>query len=134
MHYLSFSQKHVYTADDSGIGLPVVLSCGGSQVELLAKVDTGAAFCIFQRDYGEALNLDVEGGTQQSVRTAIGPFVTFGHSVSLEVLGSQFDVIVYFAQDREIKRNVLGRRGWIRSVRLGVIDYDSEIYVSDYNG
>jgi hypothetical protein len=29
-----------------------------------------------------------------------------------------------------MKRNVLGRRGWLDRVRLGIVDYESALYLS----
>jgi hypothetical protein len=41
--------------------------------------------------------------------------------------------MVYFAEDEESSRDVLGRNGWIRKFRLGVVDYDSLLYLGQYD-
>ena len=41
------------------------LGGGDHKVELIAKLDTGAAYRIFERRYGEELGLDVESGRLQ---------------------------------------------------------------------
>jgi len=41
--------------------------------------------------------------------------------------------MLYFFADPAIERNVLGRRGWLDRMRLGLVDYDHTIYLSDYN-
>jgi hypothetical protein len=41
--------------------------------------------------------------------------------------------MVYFAADEHIKKNLLGRIGWLDRVRIGLIDYDHEIYLGPYD-
>ena len=52
--------------------------------------------------------------------------------LTLETLGYSFDVTVYFAAHENFTRNVLGRRGWLDQVRLGLIEYESKLYLSRY--
>lgn len=49
------------------------------------------------------------------------------------VLGLEFQPTVYFAADENFTRNVLGRQGWLDRVRLGLIDYEGKLLLSDYN-
>jgi hypothetical protein len=130
---LAFSAKYDYLASQSGIEVPIGLSIAKREVRLLAKVDTGAAFCIFQREYGEQLGIDVESGQYQKVRTQTGTFDTFGHTVNLSCLDWQFETMVYFAALKELSRNVVGRVGWLEHFRLGLIDQDSVLFLSGYD-
>jgi hypothetical protein len=132
---LTFDTEHDYTVDAQiGITIPVELTAGTEQVSLFAKLDTGASFCIFQRDYGEQLGLTVQNGHREVVRLANGDsFETFGHEVTVRSLGHQFNSIVYFASDPSFARNVVGRRGWVQQFRIALIDYDCRLYVSPYN-
>ena len=41
--------------------------------------------------------------------------------------------VVYFAKYPGLPRNLLGRQGWLRNLRLGVIDYDNLLYLSHYS-
>ena len=133
MHSLGFDQRHRYQGDH-GIGVPVLLRHGDHAVEFSAKVDTGAEFCIFQGAYGEQLGLDVEAGEPKSIGTAIGQgFLTFGHIVTVEVLSYTFESTIYFAQDKEFRRNVLGRNGWLNKCRIAIVDHDELLYLSEYN-
>lgn len=132
-HELTFNTEYAYPTGDIGILVPVRLSIGDDFIDFDARVDTGASFCIFNRGYGEALGIDVESGTPVQIGTATGSFDAFGHAVTLTTLGHSFDVMVYFARETAFSRNVLGRRGWLDQVRLGVIDYDSKLYLSKYN-
>ncbi len=130
-HQLAFHQLYHYE-EKAGIPVPVILSAGREALSLLANVDTGAGLCIFRREHGEALGLPIERGLRQRVRTVTGSFETFGHMVSLDVLGLEFESLVYFAVDPHLTRAVLGRSGFLDRVRLGLIDYDRRLYLSRY--
>lgn len=132
-HTLTFRTKHRYETTKIGITVPVELTDSSNVVQVDAKLDTGASFCIFERAYGEMLGLNVESGTQSLVSTANSTFQAFGHWLTMTVLGFQFDVIVYFAADENIKRSVLGRRGFIDQLRLCLIEHDGELYISKYD-
>ncbi len=64
---LDFDQYHAYDSRE-GITIPVVLKSGAETVDLVASVDTGATFCLFQREHGELLGLDVEAGSHAPSR------------------------------------------------------------------
>jgi hypothetical protein len=132
-HRLAFRQIHHYDPAAPGIPVPVTLRSGGESLSLLANVDTGSTVCIFRRDHAEALGLQLELGVRQRIRTATGAFETFGHLVSLSVLHMQFEALVYFAAGPEITRSVLGRQGFLDRVRLGLIDYNRNLYLSAYD-
>jgi len=51
----------------------------------------------------------------------------------LAVLGVEVNALVYFYEEPAIARNVLGRSGWLDRVRLGLVDYDSLLYLSAYD-
>jgi hypothetical protein len=103
-------------------------------VRILAKLDTGADNCIFQRAYGEELGLDIESGDPRTFYTATGNFFeAFGHYVVIESFKWSFTSMVYFAKEGDVSRNVLGRNGWLRNFRLALIDYDSVFHVSAYD-
>ncbi len=88
---------------------------------------------MFSRDIAEALDIVVEAGQLQKMRTLTGVFETYGHELSYSVLGHEFIATLYFAADQEISRNVLGRRGWLDRLRVGIIDYDHSLLIADYN-
>jgi hypothetical protein len=132
-HRLAFGTLYEYATLESGITIPVALSVGAKVVDLFAKVDTGAAYCVFQREFGEDLGLDIERGDFQRLETLTGAFPVFGHEVTLHTLGLSFEAQVYFASITGFPRNVLGRHGWLQQVRLGLIDHDGKLFVSHYN-
>jgi len=131
-HQQSFALKHYYSAGDA-IRLPVTLISGGEEIRADAFLDTGATYCIFRREVAVSLGIDVEAGASVRVGTVTGGFDAYGHTLTLETLGYSFEVMVYFAAHDGLPRNVLGRRGWLDRVRLGLIDHDAELYLSGYN-
>jgi hypothetical protein len=42
-------------------------------------------------------------------------------------------MVSYFAHDPEIRRDVLGRFGWLQQVRLGLVDYEGKLFVAKYD-
>jgi len=130
---LSFKTLFQYETRRSGITIPVRLECGGRRTEFKAKVDSGSSACIFARNYGEDLGLDIENGSPQQFETVTGGFLTYGHEVMLTTSGIDLVTTVYFAADTAFSRNVLGRQGWIDRIRLGLVDYEGKLYLSDYN-
>jgi len=133
VHLLEFETLHSYGADKGSIEVPVTLRFGDRTVSFPAQVDTGATFCVFERGYAETLGLSVESGTPLRFSTATGDFDAYGHTIKLETLRYSFDVTVYFAAQDSFRRNVLGRRGWLDQLRLGIVEYESRLFLSRYD-
>lgn len=129
---LNFDEIYYYDTLKSGITIPATLKNDDLLTKIDAKVDTGAAFCIFERRHGEHLGLDIEGGRPEVIGTATGTFSAFGHEITLSVLGIETISTVYFAKDDSFIRNVLGRMGWLDRIRLGLIDYEGKLFLSTY--
>lgn len=129
---LEFATSHLYPDAADGITVPITLYTGRQSVELLAKMDTGAAHCIFERRYAEMLGLDVESGRLQRFRTVAGSFAAHEHEITIQTLGIEFSATVFFAQDAAFNRNFLGRSGWLDRLRIAIIDYDRMLYLSPY--
>lgn len=130
---LAFDKTYIYDALKFGITLPAVLISGSKSVAFEAKLDTGSSLCIFPRSYGEELGFNVESGEYQRIGMAIGGFDAYGHWATLSVLGFEYETNIYFAKDHSFRRNILGRQGWLNRIRLGLVDYESKLYLSDYN-
>ncbi len=129
---LEFDNTHKYTEATDGINLPITLAIGNQSVDLLAKLDTGAAHCIFERKYAEILGLEAESGRLQRFRTVAGSFAAYQHEVTIQTLGIEFSAVVFFAQDSTFNRNFLGRSGWLDRLRIAIVDYDRLLFVSPY--
>jgi hypothetical protein len=132
-HQLDFKSSYRYDASKSGISILIVLAVGNKDVDCDAKIDTGAEFCLFQRDVADSLELDLENGHLLIMETLTGVFKSYGHEVTLMTMDMAFNVVVYFAAEYGLSRNQLGRYGWLQQVRLGLCDYDEMLYVSAYD-
>ncbi|MGH9855489.1 MAG: aspartyl protease family protein [Blastocatellia bacterium] len=130
---LTFAARHEDDTRLQGISVPATLSFGAETIQLQAKVDSGAEGCIFARAQGERLGLDIESGQPQRFSTAMGGFPTYGHEVTLSVLGIEVIATVYFAADPHFSTNVLGHTGWLNRVRFGLVDYEGRLYLSRYD-
>ena len=104
---LDFDISHRYTASADGIEIPITLCIGSQSVQLLAKLDTGAAHCILERKYAEMIGLDVESGRLQRFRTVAGPFADYQNEITIQTFGIEFSAVVFFAQDPTFSRSRL---------------------------
>jgi hypothetical protein len=130
---LTFAVRHPYSASAAGIEIPIGLKNEARRVRFLAKVDTGAADCIFQRDYAEQLGINVESGSHKTFHTATGSLDAYGHIVLLSCFDWEFEAMVYFAASPEHPRDVVGRCGWLQQFRLAIIEHDAVLFLSHYN-
>lgn len=129
---IEFDILHEYSLYDTGITVDLILQSGNLKVDVVAKIDTGSTYCIFERHHGEGLDLDIESGTPSEIGTATGSFRAFGHELTLSVLGIETVSTVYFAESDYFDRNVLGRIGWLDRVKLGLIEQEGKLFLSEY--
>ncbi len=129
---VEFDIVHFYDLREIGIPLKVKLEYGGLTEELTAKIDTGSTFCVFRRLHGEFLGIEIENGIPTELGTATGSFRAFGHELTLTVLGIETVSTVYFAEEDYFDRNVLGRIGWLDRVKLGLIEQEGKLFLSEY--
>lgn len=130
---VNYAASFLYQAGENGITVPVEIKLSGRAAFFDAKIDTGSTNCIFARNYGEEIGIEIESGLEKRIRTATGGFLTYEHAVTLSVLGYGFDVLVCFAAEAEFKTNVLGRYGFLMQVKLGIIEYESKLLISSYD-
>lgn len=108
---ITFAEIWHYPDDSAGITIPTLLGYGNRIVTATAKIDTGAEFCLFDRDYGERLGLPIEEGILLSLETLTGALEAFGHEVTIQTLGLTFQSVIYFSRHAGLPRNLLGRNG-----------------------
>lgn len=132
MYPINFEKLHLYDSGKVGISVEVSLKSGDLTSEFTAKIDTGATACIFNRASGERLGIEIETGEPQRFSTTTGSFLTYGHFVTLVVADFEFNSLVFFAEDENFNRNVLGRNGWLDRVIIGINDYEGKLYLSHY--
>jgi len=130
---LSFAETHNYPERRDGITIPVAVITNGLVIPTYAKVDPGSEFCVFGHEIGLALGLDVEAGSPMKMESLTGTLDTFGHEVTLQTGNIAIHNVVYFAKHPGLLRNLLGRNGWLRHLRVAIIDYDNVIHWSPYN-
>lgn len=133
MTQLTFDEEYRYKDDEEGIPISVTLTYGDRAIRTDAKVDPGAIVCLFTHEVGVALGIPIEEGIPITLGGLTGTLEAFGHEVTLQTGHLVFQSIVYFAKYPDLPRNLLGRRGWLRNLRLGLIDYDNLLYLSDYD-
>lgn len=129
---IEFDLVHEYSLYEIGITVDATLQNGEYSVDVNAKIDTGSTYCIFERHYGERLDLNVENSNLVEIGTATGSFRAYGHEITLTVLGIETVSTVYFAESEYFDRNVLGRIGWLDRVKLGLIEQDGKLFLSEY--
>jgi hypothetical protein len=130
---INFTERYHYQTAPGGIEVPTTISSGERIATFMAKVDTGAQYCLFKREHGEQLDLDLEAGVPITLDSLGGPLEAFGHEVTIQTFDMTFRSLVYFAKYPGLRRNILGRIGWLRNIKLGIIDYDELIYLATYD-
>jgi hypothetical protein len=80
---LDFDASLDYEETAAGILVPIRLTHGNRSVELMARLDTGAADCLFDRFYADILELS-ESGVERQYRTVTGSFNAFGDGEGAE--------------------------------------------------
>lgn len=131
MHTIAYQHRHEYPPGKEGIFLPVSLKLGRETVTIEAAVDTGASFCLFARSVAESLGIDVESGLSQVFASANGTVEAFGHTVQLTVVGMDFHAMAYLFAIDNIRKNLLGRRGWLDRILFGLDEYRQTVYLSN---
>lgn len=111
-----------YESTGDGILVPVRIVHTGKSVELTARLDTGAAHCLFHRSFADLLDISWQQGLPQSYRTVVGNFRAYGHELTLHTWEFQWSA----------NSNYLGRTGWLDRVRLGLVHYDQRILIAGY--
>jgi len=130
-HQLSFTELIEYDPGQPSITIPITLSVSHTRVNCDAKVDTGSSNCIFARSVGR-IGTRYRDGLRLLVGTVTGTFVAYLHEVNLSLASFEFSSLVGFAEDKEFQRNVLGRRGFVEQIVLGLVDYEGKLYLSRY--
>jgi hypothetical protein len=130
---LPFTEELYYKEEASGISLPVRFTYGANTLLASAKVDTGAEVCLFKYEHAEELGIPLEQGIPKVMKTLAGSLEAFGHEVALQTGELNCQSLVYFAKYPGLPRNILGRQGWLRNLRIAIIDYDNLLYLGAYD-
>jgi hypothetical protein len=128
---LEFDGDFEYKETSAGILVPIRLTHGDYSVELSARLDTGAADCLFDRSYADILGLS-DSGIEREYRTVTGSFKAFGHEVTIETLGLEWSSLAFFHAMGNPAHAFVGRRGWLDRIRLGIVHYEQRLFVGPY--
>jgi len=94
---------------------------------------TRARQIVFSSEFTAKSRLANRVGRKTDFLTTTGTFTAYAHEVSLSVLEIEVFTKVYFAEDENFRRNVLGRQGFLDHMKLGLIDYEGKLLLSAYN-
>ena len=128
LNSLDFDSDFAYEESSAGILIPIRLIHNSRSVELSARLDTGAADCLFDRFYADILKLP-DVGVARSYRTVTGSFQAFGHEVTIETLGLRWSALIFFHAMGNPAHSFVGRRGWLDRVRLGIVHHDRKLFL-----
>jgi len=104
---------------------------------LFAIIDSGADYCTFSYEIGEALRIELFSGENIRMTSLGGPVNGYLHSVEMEVITEEdeppwkFSTKVVFL-DGTIPRNILGRDGFFEYAKIGFVDREQTLYLSPY--
>ena len=95
--------------------IPVKIVINEKTIRYSALVDSGADFCIFDAEIGEALGLDVKSGEKETFGgiQGKGGAEAFFHKVELNICGWGYKAVVGFSYDiAKFGFGVLGQKGF----------------------
>lgn len=98
--------------------LPVGLIGPGGAEDLLALVDTGATYSLFNGKRAKSIGLDLLHGKPIQLAGLSGALPARLHRVTLEILSCRIDCEVALSES-EIRRELLGRYQLFSRVRFG---------------
>jgi len=115
-----FQYREVPGLDPSLVFPAVVVGIVGptGAEDLLAIIDTGATYSLFNGRRARSIGLDLMAGKPIRLGGLSGSLSARLHRVTLEILGANIDCEVAFSES-EIQRELLGRHGLFPKVRFG---------------
>ena len=116
MYQVEFPYRYQLSRTNNGLVIPISSSRGTKMERTETKIDTGAECCLFRREIGEALEIEIERGLPKTFATLTGSLIGYGHEVMLQSFDITFQSFVYFAKVYDLPRNLLGSVGWLRNV------------------
>lgn len=97
-------------------------------IRTLALVDSGADHCLFQRDFGERLGLELDDLPLVEGQTAGGPIEVPVCRLRVEILHQVFECLVGFLDEKRLPNNLLGRQGIFDQIQLAFRESRLEFY------
>jgi predicted aspartyl protease len=95
--------------------------------DVVAIIDTGANYCLFDGTRAKSLGLDLSAGKRITLSGLSGRLQARLHRVTLEIESARFDCEVAFSEE-PIGRELLGRHDLFDKVRFGFRQGRSSFY------
>src|SRR5215472_12325986 len=86
--------------------------------DLLAIIDTGATYCLFNGVRAAVIGLELAAGRLEQLSGLAGGLMARIHPVTIVIAGHRFACEAAFSE-QEIERELLGRHTLFRQVRFG---------------
>jgi hypothetical protein len=134
---LSFSHAFSYAAlarYGRGVFLEITLMANSHVTpSIRVRVDSGATFCVFGRQWAEVLGLDWDAGDPVTIGTVTGTFSARGHEITIHLLDYAWTTWVAFAEwdttPPAQARDVLDLAGFFDHFLVAIDDLTEIIYV-----
>jgi len=97
-------------------------------VDLLAVIDTGAQYSLFNGARAALIGLDLTAGKRVILGGLAGRMIAWLHQVDLEILGARFRCEVAFSE-QPIPRELLGRHTVFKQIRIAFREGTSCVYL-----
>jgi hypothetical protein len=125
----SFQFDHVIPYDKGAPATYVRLIGPGGQDEVLALLDTGSQYCLFQGVRALGLGLSLLDGRPILLSSLAGDLQGYLHRIIIEIEGALFSVDAVFSLN-PIPRELLGRHTLFEQITWGLRESQQEIYFS----
>lgn len=109
--------------------IPVEVKYNGNSIKYLALIDSGADFCIFHAQIGEAVGIDIKKGKMLEFYGIVGDKKeAFFHNISISVGGIEKECYCGFSyefDETKMPYGVLGQKGFFNLFKV-LMDYEKE--------
>lgn len=123
-HFLPYG----YVPSQGSLPAMVVTLIGPTgEEDVLAIVDTGAAYSIFNGSRASALGIDLLRGPVVHLTSLGGPLDGRLHRIDVEIQGTRFGCEVLFSLGH-IPRELIGRHSLFSQIRFGIRESLQRIY------
>ncbi|GEM_PF-434786 len=117
-----------------GVFVPVILNTGMVSAPIIeVRIDSRSSFCVFGRQWADALSLDWEAGDPLAISTAAGRFFAHLHQVTIQLLDFEWVAWVAFAEWDTMPpspaRDVLGLNGFFDHFLAAIDDRAEKLYL-----
>jgi len=109
--------------------IPIRLIGPAGRDDVLAVLDTGAEYSIFDGRRATVLGIALTNGKRRRLNTVCGAMDAWLHKITLEIEGSRFRCEVLFS-DGYIPRELLGRHTVFDQITIAIREKYHSIYFS----